>query len=94
MPSTNEDNLNIKPQWLEEVLKENPQPKEKYIAVRDLANMIGANPHNFAKWLQRKGIKPVKRTIGGQGPLMYCVTEDQAKEIVKRRIKEGYSIET
>ena len=91
MKSESKD-LNIKPAWLEEALKETPPDNTKYVPLIQVARLIGASPRGFKEYVQRKGIKIKRRPLGSKGSIMYCVTEEEAKEIVKMRIKDGYKI--
>ncbi|KPJ89672.1 MAG: hypothetical protein AMS17_01040 [Spirochaetes bacterium DG_61] len=79
-------NLNINPNWLQEVLD------IKYISIRDVARAIGANPEGFERYIRRKGIEPVFRNLSSRGHLILCVTEEQAKKIVRHRLREGYLV--
>ena len=92
MNSSEITDLNIQPDWLRGVLEENPVPDEKYISVKHLAKMIGAKPEGFARYVIKIGIEPVKRFVAETSKISLCITENQAKEVVRVRIKNGYEI--
>ena len=85
-------NTDLNISWLREVLEEEPQLDIKYISIRDVARAIGANPEGFERYIRRKGIEPVFRNLSSRGHLILCVTEEQAKEIVRHRLREGYLV--
>jgi len=85
-------NTDLNISWLREVLEEEPQLDIKYISIRDVARAIGANPEGFERYIRRKGIEPVFRNLSSRGHLILCVTEEQAKKIVRHRLREGYLV--
>ena len=84
--------LDIKPEWLKEVLEEIPV-QAKYIAIMELAKLINAEIHNFKRYICNMGIEPLKRHVMNYKGLVWCITEEQAKEVVRQRIKDGYITE-
>lgn len=85
--------LGIQPEWLQDVLKEQKQrPLKDYVVLNDLAEMIHADPHSIGRYVRRMGIEPVRLNKSAFGHTVLCVTKEEAKEIVRFRIKEGYVI--
>ena len=86
--------LDMQPKWLRDVLKEQPKRSLKdYVTLNELAEMIHADPHSFARYVRHQvGIEPVKLNKSDFGHIALCVTKEEAKEIVRFRIKDGFVI--
>ena len=82
--------LNINPDWLQEVFDEEPESNVRYISIKDVARAVGANPEGFSRYVRRKAIEPIMRCLNAH--LTLCLTENEAKEIARIRLREGYSI--
>jgi len=84
------ETLNIP--WLDEVLAEIPEDTNTYVSIYELADIFDVHVETIRRYIMKIGINPALRNGSDTGRRTMYVTEDEAKEITRRRLKEGYVI--